>query len=80
MMDRLVEAADTTLDPVARRAIYSKVQQLAASELPYVPLWWLDTITVANRRLSGFEPRPNGSLIGLATANYAASSRPVPLQ
>jgi peptide/nickel transport system substrate-binding protein len=80
MMDRLVEAADTTLDPVARRAIYSKVQQLAASELPYVPLWWLDTITVANRRLSGFEPRPNGSLLGLATANYAASTRPVPPQ
>lgn len=77
-MDRLVEAGDATLDPVARRAIYAKVQQLAASELPYIPLWWLDTITAANRRLNGFEPRPNGSLIGLATAIYDSRTRALP--
>ena len=69
-MDRLLETAEVTLDSTQRRAIFSKVQKLAARDLPYVPLWWIDTITVMTRRLSGFQPYPNGSLISLATASY----------
>ena len=69
-MDRLLETAEVTLDSTGRRAIFSKVQKLAARDLPYVPLWWIDTITVMTRRLSGFQPYPNGSLISLATTSY----------
>jgi len=69
-MDRLLETAEVTLDPVRRRTIFSAVQKLAAGDLPYVPLWWIDTVTVTTRRLDGFEPYPNGSLISLATASY----------
>jgi peptide/nickel transport system substrate-binding protein len=72
-MDRVVEAGDTTLDPVSRREIYARVQQLAAIDLPYVPLWWMDNVAVLNRRLRGFEPYPNGSLRSLATAHYLPS-------
>jgi peptide/nickel transport system substrate-binding protein len=61
-MDRLVEAGDAMLDPEQRRAIYAKVQKLAADDLPYVSLWWQDTVAVMNRRMAGFEPFPNGSL------------------
>ncbi|MDO8431242.1 MAG: ABC transporter substrate-binding protein [Candidatus Binatus sp.] len=66
-MDRLVESGDSTLDLAARKNIYAQVQRLAAEDLPYVSLWWDDTIAVMNRELRGFTPYPNGSLISLAT-------------
>jgi peptide/nickel transport system substrate-binding protein len=73
-MDRLLETAQVTLDSGRRRMLYSAVQKLAASDLPYVPLWWMDTVTVMTRRIAGFEPYPNGNLISLANAAYAPSA------
>ncbi|MGH7814977.1 MAG: ABC transporter substrate-binding protein [Candidatus Binataceae bacterium] len=66
-MDQLVEAGAVTLDPSTRKKIYAQVQQLAAAGLPYVSLWWNDTVVVTNRRIAGFTPYPNGSLRSLAT-------------
>ena len=66
-MDRLVEAGMRTLDRAERAEIYAKVQQLAAEDLPYVSLWWVDNVAVMNRRLVGFDSFPNGSLRSLAT-------------
>jgi peptide/nickel transport system substrate-binding protein len=74
-MDQLVEAGDSTLDPAARRAIYAQVQELAAQDLPYVSLWWDDNVAAMDRRLAGFEPYPNGSLISLATASFSRGDR-----
>ena len=56
-----------TVDRDARKKIYAQVQQLAADDLPYVSLWWVDNVAVMNRRLAGFEPYPNGSFRSLAT-------------
>ncbi|HVC44500.1 MAG TPA: ABC transporter substrate-binding protein [Candidatus Binataceae bacterium] len=75
-MDQLVEQGDATLDPAARRAIYGTVQQLAADDLPYVSLWWIDNVAAYNRRLAGFAPYPNGSLLSLAAAAYGAPRGP----
>jgi peptide/nickel transport system substrate-binding protein len=69
-MDRLLEAGDAELDPAARRAIYARVQQIAAADLPYVSLWWIDNVAVIDRRLGGFEPFPNGSLLSLGAARW----------
>jgi peptide/nickel transport system substrate-binding protein len=74
-MDKLVEAADVTIEPAARRAIYADVQKLAADDLPYVSLWWDDNVAAFDRRLEDFEPYPNGSLISLATAVFPAANR-----
>jgi peptide/nickel transport system substrate-binding protein len=74
-IDRLVEAGDSTLDPTVRRAIYDQVQQLAAEDLPYVSLWWDDNVVAMDRRLAGFEPYPNGSLISLGTAAFLPADR-----
>ncbi len=81
-MDRLLVAGDAALDPAVRRAIYAQVQQLAAADLPYVSLWWIDNVAVLNRRLEGFEPFPNGSLLSLAAARFAppAAAAPMSLQ
>jgi peptide/nickel transport system substrate-binding protein len=75
-MDRLLETAQITLDSGRRRLLFSAVQKLAAADLPYVPLWWLDTVTVMTRRIGRFEPYPNGSLLSLSAASYAPS--PIP--
>jgi peptide/nickel transport system substrate-binding protein len=74
-MDRLLETAQVTLDAGRRRAIFSDVQKLAASDLPYLPLGWIDTVTVMTRRLNGFRPYPNGSLMSLARASLSATDR-----
>jgi peptide/nickel transport system substrate-binding protein len=74
-MDQLLEEAEVTLDTGRRRAIFSQVQKLAASDLPYIPLWWIDTVTVMTRRIGGFAPYPNGSLISLAAASYEPAAR-----
>ena len=66
-MDELVEAGKITVDRDARKKIYSQVQQLAADDLPYVSLWWVDNVAVMNRRLVGFDAYPNGSFRSLAT-------------
>lgn len=65
-MDRLLERGEATFDSAARREIYVQVQKLAAKELPYVSLWWMDNVAVMDERLSGFVPYPNGDLISLA--------------
>jgi peptide/nickel transport system substrate-binding protein len=73
-MDRLVEAGMSTVDLDARKKIYSQVQQLAADELPYVSLWWVDNVAVMNRRLEGFDAYPNGSFRSLATLTLSSPS------
>jgi peptide/nickel transport system substrate-binding protein len=66
-MDRLVEAGKVTIDRDARKKLYAQVQQLAADDLPYVSLWWVDNVAVMNRRLVDFDAYPNGSFRSLAT-------------
>lgn len=70
-MDRLLEADSAALGRPARRKIYARVQALAASDLPTVPLWWLDNVVVLNRRVKGFIPYPNGSLRSLSNVSLA---------
>jgi peptide/nickel transport system substrate-binding protein len=69
LMDRLTSRARTTTDPDSRRALYARIQRLAARELPVLPLWWEDRIVVHTWRLRDFHPSPDGSLYGLAQAS-----------
>jgi len=73
-MDALVEAGMSTIEAASRRAVYAQVQRLAADDLPYVSLWWLQNVTVLNRAVVGFEPYPNGSLRSLASVTLLAPS------
>jgi peptide/nickel transport system substrate-binding protein len=74
IMDRLTGEARVTTNPQARRALYARIQRLAARELPVLPLWWEDRVVVHTRRLEGFEPSADGSLHGLAQASLAPST------
>lgn len=79
-MDALVEAGQRTIDPAARKKIYASVQKLAAADLPYVSLWWVNTVAVLNRDLNGFDPYPNGSLRSLAQVTLAEPGGAEPAQ
>ena len=68
VMDRLTERGRRTTDADARRRIYARIQRRAARDLPVIPLWWEDRVVVQDRRLRGFEPRPDGDLHSLARA------------
>jgi len=60
-MDQLLAAGRVTLAPDKRQAIYSQVQKLAASDLPYVSLWHLNTVSIVNHRVQGYRQHPMAS-------------------
>jgi peptide/nickel transport system substrate-binding protein len=68
-MDRLTERGRAEGDPAARRAIYARVQRVAARTLPYVPLWWPKNVVVMSARLEGFTPHPAGDFGALVHAH-----------
>jgi peptide/nickel transport system substrate-binding protein len=67
-VDRLLQAATSESDQATRRIAYVRVQQILAKELPSLPLWFLDSVVIYNRRLSGVEASPSGNFYFLETA------------
>lgn len=50
-VDRLLEAAQVEIDPAKRRDLYNRFQQIAMTELPYLPLAWTHILVASNRRV-----------------------------
>jgi peptide/nickel transport system substrate-binding protein len=67
-MDSLLAAARRSTDQNERAALYRQVQQLAARDLPYINLWYLDNVLVHTRRLTDVRLDPAGSYDFLRTA------------
>lgn len=67
-VDRLLESAATESSRPARQTDYVRVQQILADELPSLPLWFLDSVVVYNRRISGVVASPSGNFYFLETA------------
>jgi peptide/nickel transport system substrate-binding protein len=59
-LDALVDRARVEPDREKRRAIYSHVQQIISTDLPYLPLWIQDNISVHNRRVGNILLGPGG--------------------
>ena len=43
-----------------RRAAYQRIQQIAAEDLPYVSLFYLNNVAVLNKRVKGVTLYPAG--------------------
>jgi peptide/nickel transport system substrate-binding protein len=71
-LDELLEQGRATTDPARRKAIYAKVQQTVAAELPFIPLWWVKNIVVRSPAVHGFQPYPDGDLISLKNVSLNA--------
>lgn len=67
-VDALLQAAATESDPQKRRKAYVRVQEILAGDVPSLPLWFLDSVVVYNRRLSGVAASPSGNFYFLETA------------
>jgi peptide/nickel transport system substrate-binding protein len=70
-MDRLTERGVSVIDRSERRRVYARVQRVSARALPFIPLWWPQTVVVSTRRLEGFTPHPAGDLFELSRAHLA---------
>jgi peptide/nickel transport system substrate-binding protein len=67
-VDALLKAASAETDEAARRQAYIKVQQLLATDLPSIPLWYPNNIVVHSNRLTHLTLDPGGSFDFLRTA------------
>jgi peptide/nickel transport system substrate-binding protein len=67
VVDGLLNDATKNPDRAARIADYYRVQQQLAVDLPVMNLWYMDTVAVANRRLSPLELVPSGNFDFLRT-------------
>ncbi len=58
----IATAADSQSE---RKQWYAKVQKKMHDDMVYIPLWYDPVIAVSGPRISGFKPKPDGSLKGL---------------
>ena len=72
-VDRLLQAAASESDQAKRRILYVQVQQILAKEMPTLPLWFLDSVVIYNRRISGVDASPSGNFYFLETATPHAA-------
>ena len=60
-VDALISQAQQEVNIKDRRVAYAQVQQILARDLPVIPLWYVDSVVVYNRRLAGIAPSPSGT-------------------
>ncbi len=75
-VDRLLNLAATEDNHEKRRAAYRRVQQILAEDLPSLPLWFLDSVVIYNRRLSGVKASASGNFYFLETVVPNPASHP----
>jgi len=67
-VDALLSAASSETDQDKRRLDYIEVQQILATELPGIPLWYPNVEVVHSTRLTGVTLNPGGTFDFLRTA------------
>lgn len=70
-LDRLLERGRATLDREGRRAIYRRVQQIVAEDLPYITLWHGRILAAHRPHVRGFVLYPAGDFIPLKDVRLA---------
>lgn len=67
-LDRLLQIGATESDEQKRRAVYAHAQQILADDVPSLPLWFLDSVVIYNRRLTGVQASASGNFYFLKDA------------
>ncbi|MHB1605707.1 MAG: ABC transporter substrate-binding protein [Leptospirales bacterium] len=62
-IDRLFDLGATTMDPVKRKKIYDRWQEIAHRELPLIDLVTPDQITAVRQTMGGIRPTPLGGVV-----------------
>jgi peptide/nickel transport system substrate-binding protein len=71
-VDLLIDQARQSSDQAARAETYAELQTVLAEELPYVNLWYIDNVLIANRRVQNLTLNPSGNYDFLKSASLAA--------
>jgi len=59
-VDELTEKIRVEMDREKRKALCSEVQKIVAEDLPYVPLWYTDVVSVHRKELGQVKLTPTG--------------------
>jgi len=73
-IDALTDQIRTEMDREKRKALCSEVQKILAVDLPYLPLWFTDSVSVHRRALGDLPLSPTGDFDFLATLPFAAGT------
>jgi len=65
-MDKLTDEIRTEMDRDKRKALCAEAQKILAEDLPYIPLWYTDVVSVHDRSLAHIELSPTGDYDFLA--------------
>jgi peptide/nickel transport system substrate-binding protein len=65
-VDELTERIRVEMDRGKRKALCSEVQKIVAEDLPYVPLWYTDVVSVHRKELGEVKLTPTGDYDFLA--------------
>jgi len=66
-IDALTDQIRVESDREKRKALCSEVQKIVAEDLPYIPMWFTDVVSVHRRELGDLELSPTGDYDFLAT-------------
>jgi peptide/nickel transport system substrate-binding protein len=70
-VDALIAEGRQTVDPLARKQLYSELQRIVANEVPYINLWYIDNVLVHTKRVRNVELSASGNYDFLKTAELA---------
>jgi peptide/nickel transport system substrate-binding protein len=59
-LDVLLDQARVESNQEKRRALFSQVQKIVATDLPYISLWFMDNVSVHRKRISDVQLSPTG--------------------
>ncbi len=65
LADFLIEKGRQTFDREMRRAVYSQLQKVVSQQVPFIPLWYPDSIAVYREGIEGVQVYPCGDLLFL---------------
>jgi peptide/nickel transport system substrate-binding protein len=72
-IDALTDQIHVEMDKEKRKALCSEVQKILADDLPYLPLWFGDVVSVHRRSLGDLHLSPTGDFDFLATLRPASN-------
>ncbi len=75
LVDRLIEEAEVAPDERSRARLYRQIQAQLLQDLPYVPLWYEDSLVVHGPRAQGYATDLHGQFDGLGKVSRVASQR-----
>ena len=72
-IDALTDQIRVEMDREKRKALCSEVQKILADDLPYIPMWFTDVVSVHRRELGDLQLSPTGDYDFLISLNPSST-------